>query len=437
MHESYALIGAQLFDPVDGSLIKGRAVHVEAGQIAALCQPEALPPSIERLDLTGKTILPGLIDVHVHSEDWQAPLYLAKGITTVRDVGCELRAVLERRARWNMPDSAAPRLICTGPLLDGPGNTWPAMSQIVDSPEEARAHVDRLVESGVDQIKLYAFLDWPCFEAIIDRAHQHGKFTIAHLGKYCDARKAVEAGLDEIEHLSGVGEALCASANETSPTWDWMAYWAAYDADRARRFADYLVEKGVWLAITRLVWLRLATLWDTRHWSHPQVACLPGPLRAFWEARFPRVVPTALRQERSQQAAGMSLFTTELIRRGAKILVGTDAPFPHLLPGFSYHDELQALLDCGMGEISLLRSCTLLAAQALGIDHLTGSLAPGKCADLIVAPDDPTRDIHALDSIELVIRAGQRLDPAQLLAQAAAYASAAQPSPSRRFSEHY
>lgn len=419
---------------------------LEDNRIVAVCRPAELPAELPTIQLAGHTVLPGLIDVHVHSEDWHAPLYLALGLTTVRDVGCELEAVLARRRRWNEEPSPAPRLICTGPLLDGVGNTWPATTQLVHSPAEARAQVDRLVERGVDQIKTYAFLDRPCFAAIVDQAHRRGKFVVAHLGKHVDARQAIEAGLDEIEHLSGISEAMWWEANQASPTWDWVKLWAAIDAERMARLIDFIIERGTWLAITRIVWLRLATAWDTRHLAHRQMQYLPGPLRHFWQSRFPRKIETMAvpknmpvpgRLDRSQQVAGMAIFTAELIRQGAKILIGTDAPFPYLMPGFSFHDEIQALLECGLSETAALQAATLYAAQALEIDQLVGSIEAGKRADLVIVEGDPSEDIQALQRIAAVVRDGRWYNPENLLAQAATYARQAEATAEKRFDSTY
>lgn len=443
---SYALVGGAIFDARTGELVPDQAVYIRDNQIVAVCAPAELPQDLERVGIDGHTLVPGLIDVHVHSEDWHAPLYLAKGLTSVRDVGCELNSVLKRREAWNRHGSRAPRLVCTGPLLDCPGNTWQATTTVVSSPDDARARVDELVARGVDQIKCYAFLDYPCFAAIVDRAHHHNKFVVAHLGKHVNARQAVEAGIDEFEHLSGVGEALWAERNAEGTTWDFYRLWASMDMERANQLLDLFIEHGTWLAITRLVWVRLATTWDYRHLEHPQMAYVPQPLLRFWETfapnnpvgRTPKGIRLPSRMDRSQQVAGMSIFTSELFRRDYhKVLIGTDAPFPHLLPGFSYHDELTTLMECGMSERAALQAATLWGAQALEIDDKVGSIEAGKLADLILVEGNPLDDIHALEKVKWVIRDGEWLDPAELLAQAGEYARTAQPSAERRFDAYY
>jgi imidazolonepropionase-like amidohydrolase len=133
----------------------------------------------------------------------------------------------------------------------------------------------------------------------------------------------------------------------------------------------------------------------------------------------------------------MAIFTAELFRRDAKILVGTDAPFPNLLPGFSFHDEIQALLECGLSEKAVLQAATIAGAQALQIDHLVGTIEAGKQADLIVVDGDPLDDIQALQKIDVVIRDGHWLFPDDLLKSAAEYSRQGKPSSEKRFDDYY
>jgi imidazolonepropionase-like amidohydrolase len=439
----YAIINGTVFDSSRGIMLENHAVIIEDKKIRAVCSPDDLSDEIMKIDIAGKFLLPGLIDVHVHSEDWHAPLFLAKGITAVRDVGCELETVLSRREKWNSSHQA-PRLVCTGPLIDNPGNTWPATTSIVHTPQESRKRIDYLVERGVDQIKTYAFLDWPCFEAALDQAHQHNMFVLAHLGKHVNAHQAIEAGLDELEHLSGIAEALSWERNKEASNWEFFKLWALIDLKKANQLIDIIEEKGTWMAVSRLVWLRLANAWDSKYQSHPQMAYTPGPLREYWETfspkkkqRSPKDMLAPSRIDRSQQVAGMAIFTAELFRRDAKILIGTDAPFPNILPGFSFHDEIQSLLECGLSEKDALQAATIAGAQALQIDHLVGTVEAGKQADLIIVNGNPLEDMRNLQNIDVVIRNGQWVFPDDLLEEAAEYAQQAKPSAKKRFDEHY
>ncbi len=433
--DEYALVGGRIFLPGGDGLSDGLALHIRGERIVAVVDPRALPPTVPQIDVGGRAILPGLIDVHVHSEDWHAPLFLANGVTTIRDVGCALGPVLDRRTRWNRPDAVAPRLVCCGPLLDGGGAAHTRMMRVVRTADEGRAAVDELVQAGVDQIKLYAWLDWPSFEAILRRSQQHGKFTLAHMQNLVDARSAVKAGLNEIEHCSGCAEAVFperALAGE-----NWRRLFAATPPDAMDRLIDLLVERNVWMAVTRIIWRNVGSEWQPYHWDQPHLRYASRPLKAWWASRQSNELPRAHRLEYAQAWGALQLFTAKLVERGVRIIPGSDAPFVFVMPGFGLHEELGLLSECGMSPGEVIRAATERAAQALEVDDQVGRLASGKLADLTIVDGDPMADLRALRRVWRVVRGGVWLDPAGLLAQAAEYADSAELGADRRMSDVY
>ena len=309
------------------------------------------------------------------------------------------------------------------------------MSVIVRTPEETRSQVDQLVAAGVDQIKLYASLDWPCFLAALDQARRHGKLTVAHLQDAGNARQAIEAGVDEIEHLSGCAEALWPERRAYGMPW--IKLWPDLSRDRVRALVNLIIERNVWMTVTLAVWRKIGTAWDPRHGDHPQNSHVPAALRAWWNQQWPPVMADDLRLAWARALPAMQIFTAHLIERGARIIAGSDAPFVYLLPGFSLHDELQILVECGMRPAQALDAATRLAAEALQIGRLVGTIEPGKEADLLVVNGDPTADIRALTRLKAVIRGGRWLDPGALLAEADQQAAAAWPRTQRRISDVY
>ncbi|MDQ1300581.1 MAG: Amidohydrolase family protein [Chloroflexota bacterium] len=433
--DRYALVGATLFDGTSEDLRAGLAVQVEGAIIVRVCPPHELPEGIPVVDLTGCCVTPGLIDTHVHSEDWHAPLYLANGVTTVRDVGCALAPALARRKQWNARGAAAPRLVCCGPLLDSPGHTWRAMGSIVSTPEQAVAMVDRWVAAGVDQIKLYASLNEACFVAAVQRAHEHGKFVLAHLQDRFDARAAIAAGVDGIEHLSGFAEALWPERRAAGE--GWRRLWAEPERDRVQRLVALALAHGTWLPVTRVVWHRLNAAWSPFDADHPENRYVPWPLEVWWAFNYGGTMSAGERIEWSRALAGMQLFTAALIEAGARVIPGSDAPFIKVMPGFGLHDELDLLGECGMSPAAALLAATRLAAQALGVDRLVGTIEAGKQADLLALDGDPVASLHDLRKILAVVRGGVWFRPELLLEQAARYAATAGFDDLRRFDEFY
>jgi imidazolonepropionase-like amidohydrolase len=225
-----------------------------------------------------------------------------------------------------------------------------------------------------------------------------------------------------------------------------MKLWADVDMERTNRLIDLFMERGVRLAITRLVWERMALAADPRLIAHPQRQYLPPALAGFWEQYMPhnlakRSYPQGMspptRATRCQQAAGMAIFTSQLAQREAHILIGTDTPLLHLIPGFSFQDELVALWACGFSESTLLQAATLGGAQALGLDDVIGSIQPGKQVDLLLVAGDPTVSLAAMQQIQAVARSGNWHNPADLMQQASQYVLHAPQRSSGRLNDTY
>jgi hypothetical protein len=429
----YALTNGRVF--LNDGLHDGLAVHVRDERIVAVCETAAVPSHVTQIDVMRRAIVPGLIDVHVHSEEWHAPLFLANGVTTVRDVGCELNTILDRRARWNQSDALAPRVVCCGPLLDGGGAAHKATMLVVKTPDEGRDAVDMLVESGVDQIKLYAWTEWPTFKAILEQSQKYHKFTVAHMMNYVNAQQAVEAGLNELEHCSGCAEAMYPARGLSGELW--RKIFPDQTRDQINRLIDVLLEHGTWMAVTRIVWHTIAHEWDPRPWDNPNLRYAPRPLLAWWRTRQPHEFSREYWYDWARAEGAMQIFIAHLIERGVKIIAGSDAPFVHVLPGFGLHEELQLLLDCGMMPMQAIHAATSLAAQAIQLDQHVGTIEASKYADMLIVDGDPTQDIRALQKIWRVVRGGMMLDPAPLLARAEQHALTAQPNVVKRFSELY
>ena len=274
-----------------------------------------LPPDLPVVDLTGYRVTPGLIDAHVHSEDWHAPLYLANGVTAVRDVGCALATALNRRKRWNAAGAAAPRLVCCGPLLDSPGKTWRAMGSIVSTPEEAGRDGGSLGRRGRRSDQALRQPQPRLLRSGGGAGHRHGKRVIAHLQDCFDARQAIEAGIDGIEHLSGFAEALWPERRAAGE--GWRRLWAEPERERVKRLVDLVVTHGTWLPITRVVWQRLNAAWTPT----TRITRRTVTSRGLWSCGGPTTTAVKWPQPSGSTGAapwpGMQIFTAALIEAGA------------------------------------------------------------------------------------------------------------------------
>ena len=365
---------------------RDHAVLIDGDLVTGLVPWSEVPQGMARTRVEGMAV-PGLIDCHVHLADWMLPGLLAAGVTTVRDTGNDLAWILERRRRTAADPTTGPRIVCSGPLVDGPTAHWPAIGRAHADTAAIGASVDELAVAGVDLVKLYVNVDAHQARAAVVAARDRGLAVIAHLG-VMSLDEAIAAGVSEVQHLSG----------------------CVHHVDGPVEDLDVLVgalrSSGTVLCPTLVVWDRLARVNDAvfthdarRRWVHPAIL-------AAW-ARFPhRTSPLDERMDRQASVVAMKSAVATLRSSGVRIIAGSDSPWPGIVPGFGLHDELSLLVDAGLSPAEALGSATALAADALGLGGVVGRLAPGQVADVLVVGGDPLADITDLGDTRMVVRAG-------------------------------
>lgn len=394
---TYALAPDRLWDGVSDETREGVAVVVKGRLVDAVLPLGEVPDEMETEALPGCTLLPGLMDAHVHYSSVMGPAFLAAGVTTIRDVGNELAWILGERDRHARDLAAGPAILCCGHLLDGPSVYWPQLGRAHGTPGEIADSVRRHAEAGVDQIKLYAGVEPPMLKAAVDAAHDSGKFVVAHL-QATTAEDAVRLGLDEFEHLAGCGVA-----------------WRPASEVEDDLMIDLLLERDAIIDPTLVVWDRLGRILDRpfhhdarRIWVHPRHLDI-------WQ-RYPgRFGPPEYRCRYQGAMAHLKRFLRRAHQRGVTVALGTDTPFPHLVPGMSVHDELAMYTDAGIPAVDALRSATSVNARVLGIDDRTGKVRPGLRADLVAVKGNPLERIEDIENVCCTVREGRRFEPSGLM----------------------
>ena len=376
------------------------------------------------IDARGMTVLPGLIDAHVHvgrEPDHDGRLYLDAGVTSARDTGGVLDNLRALRARALAGEWIGPRLRICGPLIDGAPTVWPAaMSFIVGEEGDGRNAVDQLA-GKVDQIKIYSGVGPDLVREIVARARDYGIPTTGDLAA-TRASEAIDAGIAGLEHASVAYADIVPAElqvsmrifHEQSP-----AIWrrernkgqAATDPSGpdARRLARQLADSGVWFDPTLVVLERLASLDDPAVTKAPEVALATPAAQKMWAERVAgrKSAWTEADYATAHRAFEIELaFAGEAIAAGATILVGSDAPNPFVVPGWSLHRELELLVRAGLTPLKVLTRATSGNAAALGIAHMVGTLQPGKLADLLIVEGDPFADIRATRNVRHVLQGG-------------------------------
>jgi len=374
---------------------------IAAGRILPPSPPAGRPAGARVVDATGLTILPGLIDMHVHSVggSFAGEMMLGNGVTSARDLGTSLSGVLRYRRETEQGLRLGPRLFVTGPyLVAGVGTSDQEIG--VSSPAEAVAAVSRLAQAGVDGIKVHAGIDATTLRAVVEAARARGLWVAAHLDRV-SAAQAAELGVDTIEHGSGIDldEGLAAS--------------------RQRREAmEAMVARRVALTPTLVVAEHAVMLGRLARGDEPMpdtLAYVPRFFRRFWiSSQIANAAAAHLSDDeiarRRARLRRLEEFTAAFHAAGGHVLVGTDAPAFLVVPGFDMHRELELLGEAGLRPDQALAAATSEAAAALGRSGDLGALSPGMRGDLLVVSGDPLaagRVLGATRDIVLVVKDGR------------------------------
>jgi hypothetical protein len=299
---------------------------------------------------------------------------------------------------------------------------------LVDTPEEARAAVDRYADLGYVQIKVYSSLDPALVPVIAERAHARGLRLSGHVPAFMLAEQAVRQGFDEIQHLNMLLLNFWPEVGDTrTPARFTEVAARAADLDLqsepVQRFIALLRERDVVVDPTINIFEELFTARPgavSRGWQ-PVAERLPPQVRRSLTAGGLPVPAGQDERYRASFRKAMELLA-RLHRAGVRLVPGTDAP-----AGFALHRELELWVEAGIPAAATLQAATLGSARVVGRQADLGSIAAGKLADLVLVPGDPTRDIGSLRAIETVVKGGALFDAAALYA--AVGVAAATPAP--------
>lgn len=389
---SLVIRNGTLIDGTGKAPIPATTVFVSGDRISRIATGDATPPAGARvIDATGLTILPGLIDMHIHHRFWMWPLFLRFGITTVRDVGSDPAAILLARDWERRGQLTAPRIFACGPLLDGTPPVWGTSwrgSVGLTSADEARTVVRQLIDRGVDCIKVYARLPTPLLRAVIEIASARGVPVTAHLG-VVPARDAVEVGVQAIEHASGIQFPMSSAVQQA--------------------LVRLFVEKRIFIVPTMLVEENVGDLPVLANAQYPYLDLVPPDEAEHWldwgnDFRF-----RGMREEHfaswKERVTAKAAFIRAFHVAGGRVVAGSDTPNPFVIPGISLHQELESLVAAGLSPMDAIKSATSVAAVLLRRTDL-GTVEEGKLADIIVVEGNPAGDIRATRSIRAVIKGG-------------------------------
>jgi imidazolonepropionase-like amidohydrolase len=432
-----AITDVAIVDVAAGRIIAPRTVLVADGRIVAIDAPSnvAVPHDAVRVDGRGRFVMPGLVDMHVHlfnnsshrpANTWSFPLYVANGVTGVREMAArpeDMQTVRQWRTAAADGSLVAPRVLAAGVVAWGP------------SPDEATRQVDLAADAGADFIKVFSELAEPSWRAVLEATQRRSLRVMGHVPAGVGAVAAAEAGERSEEHLmqvfeacstieqpmldarKGIGDSALVARRDADET----RVLAAFDADTCDRTAAALKRAGEVQVPTLVIDNVESKLRDADSSRDPRWKYLRADERKRWLRIEDEITPEQ-RDLGPKRWAVATKIVASLHRAGVPILAGTDAPMPTVYPGYALHDELERLVDSGLSPAEALRAATLAPATFLGIAQQGGSVAPGKNADLVLLDANPLLDIRSTRRIDAVVLDGRVLTRAaldRLLADAA------------------
>jgi len=407
---------ARLFDPETLTSRPATTVIVAGDRIEKVQgdREAEVPSGAEVIDAGGKALLPGLWDSHVHLAPVQGRMNLAAGVTTVRDMANDIDQLQDMRRRWDSGEAVGPRVLMAG-FIDSPGPYAGPSKVLVTTREQAIAAVDRYQQLGYLQIKLYSSLDPQLVPPIIARAHQLGLRVSGHIPNGMLAEQAVAAGFDEIQHVNFLFLNFLPGVDTRTPQRFVEVAEHAADLDlrspEVRNFLALLERRRIDIDPTVNVFEGLFT-------------SRPGTVPETWAAIADRLPVQVRRGLLAGGGVPVPPGKDELYRRSFKaclamvkalydhhvaIVAGTDS-----WAGFGLHRELELYVAAGIPAPVALFDATLGPARIMKRDKDSGSIAPGKLADLILVDGDPAARIADIRRVVLTVKGGVVYDPAEI-----------------------
>ena len=380
------------------------------------------------VDGSGKFLIPGLWDMHVHMVfgDWfprgkevTLPLFIANGVTGVRDMGGELEVLQQWRKEIAAGTLIGPRMVISGPMLDGPQPRFPS-SIAIKTPEDGRRAVDDLKRRGADFIKLQSLIPREAVFAIAEEARRQGISFVGHVPDSVRAAEASNAGQKSFEHLIGIFEGSSPLEDEflKGPKTE-SKFLSTYDPARAAALFAQLAKNHTWQCPT-LVWERGGNLIDQTNFARDVRARY---VPAYWkDVTWKRFTEQIMHDFNTDDLATRRRFVEKELevvnamhRAGVSFLAGTDTPpGVYIFPGFSLHEELQRFVAAGFTPMEALQTATLNPAKFLGMDDRLGTVEKGKLADLVLLDANPLDDIRNTQKIAAVVVNGRYFSRAEL-----------------------
>ena len=410
---------ANLFDSATAKIVPDQTVAIAGNRIVSIGagKSEGLPAGAFTIDARGKTLIPGLWDMHAHVAESDGLLNLAAGVTTVRDLGNSVDEILARRKRIEGGAEIGTRIILAG-IVDGPGPYQGPTKVLAATEEEARQAVDNYVKLGYEQIKIYSSVKPELVPAIIAEAHKAGLRVSGHIPAYMTASECVRLGYDEVQHVNFLILNFFPEIKETQTR--------LRITEPARLAASLDLGSSDVQAFIQLLKDHHTIVDPTMSIFERQYTSRPGQVSPGYLTVFTRLpvqvrrgilngglqVPEGMDTRYRESFAKMVAMVGQLYKAAVPIEAGTDS-----LAGFALHRELELDAQAGIPPAEVLKLATFGAARIMKRDADLGSIAPGKLADVVLVDGNPAENISDIRKTMLVVKDGVVYRPSELDAE--------------------
>lgn len=420
---------ATIVDVATGDLLENQTIEIREGKITNKYAGEANFRAADTVDATGKYVIPGLWDMHVHfrggdslvSENKKLlELYIANGVTTVRDAGGDITpAILDWKNKIETGSLVGPQIFTSGPKLDGPDARWGGSIEL-QSAEEVPAAFDSLESLNVDYVKLYdSSISAEVYLAAIEEAEKRELPITGHMPFTVDFNEAVKAGLDATEHMYYV---LKGSSSEEEKITEAVrqgeyGFWPAltevietYEEKTAQETYQQMAEAGTAIVPTLHIGKVLAYLNEEDHSNDEYLKYIPEGIQETYQGRLQsaRQQSEAATERRRNLRERFVNMISDIHDADVPVLAGSDSgPYNSFVyPGVSLHEELYELVAAGLSPLEALQTSVINGPRFFGVSESYGKVQQGYAADLLLLNSNPLEDIQNTRDIHLVILQG-------------------------------
>jgi imidazolonepropionase-like amidohydrolase len=423
----FLLTGATIIKGTDEPPIPEATVEIKNGRIINIAEEKIFRnKKIRVIDVSGMTVLPGLIDMHAHHVarfDAMRKLLLSHGVTTVRDseVSPKRARLFNIQKKLRVGNKASPRIFLTSPFFDSsPKKGDLALSSkrfltkpiAINDPKSSRSQVKKARKWGFQVLEVNYNIEEEILKTIADSAKD---LDLPLLGDFMFSRRvfasqAVKAGVKALDHASGIAQQFCDNLDEVG----FFEEWNNVNEKEVLAFAPALAKTGVFL-IPTLVWFETQS-----KLSEQSVDCfklfekLPEGVRRGWMRPNPLFGLETWEKGARASFQKLKEFLGVFVGYGGKVVTGTDSPVYFVFPGLSIHREMELLVASNLTPIQAIQAATRNSAELLGEPNI-GTIEKGKLADLLVIEGNPLDDIKSTRNVKIVIKDGETYYPKRLL----------------------